>query len=460
MDMLVFVLFLVLIATGLIGTLVLFTRRRGDLPLGRAPLDALERRLDQLDRALHEEFRGSRRESAESLAQFTTVLLERIDAFAAALNARMVESAEAAARSLADAAASQDQRWTTCRGELDSLRRALEARVESLREKVDHRLEELQRDNAAKLDQMRQTVDEKLQTTLETRLGESFRQVSERLEQVYRGLGEMQTLATGVGDLKRVLANVKTRGTWGEVQLEALLEQALARDQYDCNVATNELSGERVEFAIRLPGRSGNPDETVWLPVDAKFPLEDYQALLDATDRADAPAIEDAGRRLEGRVRACAKDISTKYINSPHTTDFAIMFLPVEGLYAEILRRPGLGDAVQRDCRVLLAGPTTLWAILSSLQMGFKTLAIERRSSEVWTLLGAVKTEFGKFATVLDRIQKNLHHASTKIDEARKGTRTIERKLTQVQQLPSADAAGLLDGMLLPDEEAEPMGIS
>jgi len=281
--------------------------------------------------------------------------------------------------------------------------------------------------------------------------------VSERLEQVYRGLGEMQVLATGVGDLKRVLANVKARGTWGEVQLETLLEQALARDQYEVNVATNRDSNQRVEFAIRMPGTSGDPDQPLWLPIDAKFPLEDYQALLDAMDRADVAAVESAARHLEARVKACAKDISAKYVNPPHSTDFAIMFLPIEGLYAEVLRRPGLADTVQREHRVLLAGPTTLWAILSSLQMGFKTLAIERRSSEVWALLGAVKAEFSKFGRVLDGIQKNLQLATTKVDDARKGTRRIERKLTQVQELPCADAR-LLEGMLIDSIDHELAG--
>ncbi|HEU4690267.1 MAG TPA: DNA recombination protein RmuC [Vicinamibacterales bacterium] len=333
--------------------------------------------------------------------------------------------------------------------QIETLRAGLERQVEALRTTVDDRLRAMQDDNATKLDQMRQTVDEKLQSTLEARLGESFRQVSDRLEQVYKGLGEMQVLATGVGDLRRVLSNVKTRGTWGEVQLATLLEQVLAPDQYACNVATSETGGERVEFAIRLPGRSIGNEGSMWLPIDSKFPLEDYQALLEASDRADAAAVECAGRRLEARVRSSAKEISSKYLNPPTTTDFAIMFLPNEGLYAEVLRRPGLADALQRDHRIVIAGPTTLWGILTSFQMGFRTLAIERRSSEVWALLGAVKTEFAKFGTVLDGIQKNLHRAASKIDEARKGTRTIQRKLSDVQELPSADATTLLEGLVV-----------
>ena len=337
--------------------------------------------------------------------------------------------------------------------QIETLRAGLERQVDALRVTVDERLRTMQEDNAAKLDQMRQTVDEKLQSTLESRLGESFRQVSERLEQVYKGLGEMRVLATGVGDLRRVLANVKTRGTWGEVQLAALLEQVLAPDQYACNVATSDVGGERVEFAIRLPGR--DHDRPMWLPIDSKFPLEDYQALLEASDRSDATAIEEAGRRLEARVKGSARDISTKYLNPPSTTDFAIMFLPNEGLYAEVLRRPGLADCLQRTHRIVIAGPTTLWGILTSFQMGFRTLAIERRSSEVWALLGAVKTEFARFATVLDGIQKNLHRAASKIDEARKGTRTIQRKLSDVQELPSTEASALLDGLVINVEEGE-----
>jgi DNA recombination protein RmuC len=374
----------------------------------------------KVDTTLRDELRSHRTETSESVHRFADSLVQ-------------------AQASLGQAQSQQ----------IETLRAGLERQVEALKTTVDDRLRAMQDDNAAKLDQMRQTVDEKLQSTLESRLGESFRQVSERLEQVYKGLGEMQVLASGVGDLRRVLANVKTRGTWGEVQLATLLEQVLAPDQYACNVATSETGPERVEFAIRLPGRGGSHDGPMWLPIDSKFPLEDYQSLLDASDRADVAAIEDAGRRLESRVKSSAKEISSKYLNPPHTTDFAIMFLPNEGLYAEVLRRPGLADSVQRDHRIVIAGPTTLWGILTSFQMGFRTLAIERRSSEVWALLGAVKTEFAKFAAVLDGIQKNLHRAATKIDEARKGTRTIQRKLSDVQELPSPEAAALLEGVVI-----------
>ena len=329
-------------------------------------------------------------------------------------------------------------------GQMGKLTESNEKRLEALRTSVEDKLKAIQQDNTAKLEQMRQTVDEKLQGTLEKRLGESFKLVSERLEQVYKGLGEIQTLASGVGDLKRVLTNVKTRGTWGEVQLAALLEEVLTPDQYATNVATREGSSERVEFAIKLPGRGENRDEVVWLPIDAKFPVEDYQRLVEAQEAADAEAAEAAGRALEARVKACAADISNKYLNPPHTTDFGVLFLPTEGLFAEVIRRPGLAEAIQRECRVMIAGPTTLWSILNSLQMGFRTLAIQKRSSEVWTLLAAVKTEFGKYGDVLARVQKKLQEASNTIDTAAVRTRAIERKLRGVQELPAAEAQNLL----------------
>jgi len=394
------------------------------LGLGRKAVRSLGHEIDSLpskvDATLRDELRHHRTEASESVH-------------------RLGDSLVQAQTALGQAQAQQ----------IETLRAGLERQVEVLRTAVDDRLRAIQNDNATKLDQMRQTVDEKLQSTLESRLGESFRQVSERLEQVYKGLGEMQVLATGVGDLKRVLANVKTRGTWGEVQLATLLEQVLAPDQYACNVATSDTGGERVEFAIRFPGRGGNHDGPMWLPIDSKFPLEDYQVLLDASDRCDAAAVEQAGRRLEARVKLSAKEIASKYLNPPHTTDFAIMFLPNEGLYAEVLRRPGFADYLQREHRIVVAGPTTLWGILTSFQMGFRTLAIERRSTEVWALLGAVKTEFTKFGTVLDGIQKNLHRAATKIDEARRGTRTIQRKLSDVQELPATESTALLEGLVI-----------
>jgi len=288
-----------------------------------------------------------------------------------------------------------------------------------------------------------ETVEEKLQGTLEKRLGESFKQVSERLEQVHKGLGEMQTLATGVGDLKKVLTNVKTRGTWGEVQLGALLEQVLNSDQFATNVSTKD-GGERVEFAIKLPGQGAEKDETVWLPIDAKFPIEDYHRLVEAQEAANSERVDAAGRQLENRVKVCARLISEKYLNPPTTTDFGILFLPIEGLFAEVIRRTGLTEAIQRECRVVIAGPTTLWAILSSLQMGFRTLAIQKRSSEVWNLLAAVKTEWTKDGDILEAVQKKLSQASETIEQAKTRSRAVGRKLRDVQELPVGEAAALL----------------
>ena len=333
----------------------------------------------------------------------------------------------------------------TFSSQLSSLTSANEQKLDKMRETVEGSLKSLQEDNARKLDQMRATVDEKLHSTLEKRLGESFKMVSDRLEQVHKGLGEMQNLAIGVGDLKKVLTNVKTRGTLGEVQLENLLEQILTPEQYAKNVAVKPNGNERVEFAVKLPGR--NNDAAVWLPLDAKFPQEDYQRLIEAQERADAVQAEEAGKALEVRVRHQAKEIRDKYIDPPHTTDFAILFLPMEGLYAEILRRPGLFDSLQRDFKVLVSGPTTLAALLNSLHMGFRTLAIEKRSSEVWTLLGAVKTEFGRFGDILEKTKKKLQEAGNTIEDAARKSRSIQRKLKDVQELPSADLPQL------PEEE-------
>jgi DNA recombination protein RmuC len=333
--------------------------------------------------------------------------------------------------------------------QLAQLSESNERRLGEVRATLEQKLKDIEANNATKLDEMRRTVDEKLHATLEHRLGESFRLVSERLEQVHRGLGEMQTLAAGVGDLKKVLTNVKTRGTWGEVQLEALLEQLLTVDQYAKNVATVPQRGERVEFAVRLPGRNegvphGHGTQPVWLPIDAKFPREDYERLIEAQERADPVAVEEAARALEARVRLEAKSIAEKYVEPPHTTDFALLYLPTEGLYAEILRRPGLSDALQRDYRVTIAGPTTLTALLNSLQMGFRTLAIEKRSSEVWQVLSAVKTEFGKFGDVLAKTKAQLETVTRTIDQAQTRTRQMHRKLRDVEALPGEQASTLL----------------
>jgi DNA recombination protein RmuC len=339
--------------------------------------------------------------------------------------------------------AAQKAQLESMSGTLQKLSETNEKKSEALRVTVEARLSAIQSDNAAQLEKMRMTVDEKLQGTLEKRLGDSFKQVSERLEMVHKGLGEMQTLATGVGDLKKVLTNVKTRGTWGEVQLGALLDQVLSPDQFAANVAVKG-GGERVEYAIRLPGQGPEKDGAVWLPVDAKFPVEDYIRLVEAYDSGEADKVEAAGRQLEARVKLCAADISKKYISPPDTTDFAVLFLPVEGLFAEVLRRTGLAEAVQREHRVVIAGPTTLWSILNSLQMGFRTLAIQKRSSEVWNLLGAVKTEWSRYGDVLEAAQKKLHQAVETIEKAKARSRAVGRKLRDVQELPEEEARALL----------------
>jgi len=371
---------------GFLAALVFFVARRASSrPDDGSEVQAeLIRRLDLLDRGLRDEFSRNREEGAS-------------------------------------AAKSQ--------------REELGKSLEGVRAIVDVRLKELQQDNAKQIDKMRATVDEKLQGTLEKRLGESFKLVSERLEQVHKGLGAMQQLASDVGGLQKVLSNVKMRGGWGEVQLGNLLEQVLTADQFARNVKTRDEGGEHVDFAIKLPGdENGAP---VWLPIDAKFPTEDYQRLLAAQDKGDVVAIDDAMRSLETQLKKSAKDICQKYINPPRTTDFALMFLPMEGLYAEAIRRVGLVEQVQRDCRVIFAGPTTLAALLNSLQMGFRTLAIQKRSSEVWNLLAAVKTEFGKFGEALSAVKDKLDQAARHVDNVAVRSRAITKKLRDVEELPS-----------------------
>ena len=388
-------------------------------------------RLDRLERQLREESERSRQDGAWQ----AKALREELAATTNQYN-------EAVLRRLAENAGQQGDQLASFAKQLQFLTQSNELRLDRLRQTLETQVQALQADNSQKLEAMRQTVDEKLHATLEKRLGESFQLVNERLEQVHKGLGEMQALAVGVGDLKKVLTNVKTRGTWGEIQLGALLEQILAPGQYATNVATKPGSDARVEFAIILPGQGGS--EIVHLPIDAKFPQEDYQRLLEAQELADAAAAEAAAKALEIRIKAEAKDIRDKYLSPPHTTDFGILFLPVEGLYAEVLRRTGLYETLMREYHVTVAGPTTLSAILSSLQMGFRTLAIEKRSSEVWMLLSAVKTEFGKFGDILEKTNKKLQEASNVMDDAARKSRTIERKLKGVQLLPSAGAETLL----------------
>ncbi|MBI4386205.1 MAG: DNA recombination protein RmuC [Elusimicrobia bacterium] len=329
-------------------------------------------------------------------------------------------------------------------GQLRSSANTTETRMDSLRESVQQRLSELQQDNAAKLELMRQTVDEKLQTTLERRLSESFHVVSQRLEAVQKGLGEMQSLATGVGDLKRLLTNVKTRGSWGEMQLKSLLSEILTKDQYQENVKTREDSQDFVEVAIRLPGRRGDEQEPVWLPVDSKFPVEDYQRILDARDQGDAASLEKSTRDLVDSVKREARRIREKYLNPPKTTDFGIMYLPSEGLYAEVVQIRGLAEVLQREHRISVVGPSNLAALLNSLQMGFRTLAIEKKSGEVWALLGAIKTEFGRFGDLLDRTQRKLEEASQQVESAARKSRTIARKLNRVHEVPAEQAREML----------------
>lgn len=390
----------------------------------------------------------SARQLARDLAIGLRDQREEIAASVARSSAQIVQQ-------MAVLSAVQNQRVDAFEAQLGKLTEANEARLRDIRYTLETRLTELSRDNQIKLDEMRNTVDEKLQASLEQRFSASFKQVAERLEQVHKGLGEMQVLAGSVGDLKRVLANVKTRGQWGEVQLAALLEQILTADQYAANVATITGSSERVEFALRLPGtgRRGTGEAPVWLPIDAKFPMEFYEKLLMAQEAADTALLESSVKALIGRVRDDAKSIRSKYLAPPMTTDFGIMFLPTEGLYAEVARQPGLLDELQREQRVVIAGPTTLGAILTSLQMGFRTLAVEQRSSEVWQLLGAVKTEFGRFGEVLAKTHDQLQRAAKTIDSAGVRTRAIERHLRQVETLPGEAAKAMLG--LGPEVNAE-----
>ncbi|MGD9327111.1 MAG: DNA recombination protein RmuC, partial [Desulfobacterales bacterium] len=365
-------------------------------------------------------------------------------------------SSDSLQQRLADNIRVQKDQLDSFSKQLMALARLNEEKLETMRKTLETQLWSLQEDNTKKLEQIRATVDEKLQSTLDQRLGESFKQVSERLEQVYKGLGEMRTLASGVGDLKKVLTNVKTRGTWGEIRLSHILEQILTPEQFEVNVATRKNSNERVEFAIKLPGQDADQEKIVWLPIDSKFPQEDYQRLMDARDAADKELAEKHIKNLEIRIKAEAKLIKDKYLEPPGTTDFGIMFLPVEGLYAEVLRRPGLCDTLQREHRIVVTGPTTLAALLNSLQMGFRTLAIGKRSSEVWQLLGAVKTEFGKFGQVLAKTKKKLKEAGHTIDQAEIRSRAIERKLKNVQDLSLTENAAISDHQQSSGNEDDP----
>ena len=390
--------------------------------------------FEKMDRSFRDEIARNREESSKNAkAQREEV------------NESILKLGEQISSTIGEISKGQKNQLDIFAKQMSTLTQMNEQKFDKLQEKVESQLKEIQDKNEKKLEEMRQTVDEKLHATLEKRLGESFKLVSERLEQVYKGLGDMQELARGVGDLKNVLTNVKTRGGWGEIQLENLIDQILTPEQYEKNVLTKKGSSDRVEIGIKLPGRNLVKSEIVWLPIDAKFPVEDYQRLLEAQDIANISAINDANKAIETRIKGEAKKIAEKYLDPPNTTDFAIMFLPIEGLYAEVLRRPGLAEFLQREYRVVVSGPTTLAALLNSLQMGFRTLAIEKRSSEVWKILGAVKTEFGKFGEILDKTQKKLQEASNTIDEAAKSSRKIERQLKDVQLLPAAEQERLIE---------------
>jgi DNA recombination protein RmuC len=488
----------VVLLVGIFALLVIVLRRpaRPDLTPVLTWLETLVKSQERTERALRDEIAASRKESADqaralreevqgALRHSTNALVQSVDRISAAQQQRLEDFArqlgalklanEAGAtqlrvelaathkdfrdsvqKQIVELTGSQKQHFDAFAAQLATLVEKLEKKSDELRVTLETKVTQLQTDNAARLEEMRRTVDEKLQGTLEKRLGESFKLVSERLELVHKGLGEMQNLASGVGDLKRVLTNVKTRGTWGEMQLGNLLEQLLTPDQYARNVQTKPLGRESVEFALKLPGRDDPDAKEVWLPIDAKFPKEDYERLVDASERGDAAAVEQASRDLELRVRSEARDIRDKYIAPPHTTDFGLLYLPTEGLYAEVLRRPGLSDALQREHRVVVVGPTTLAAFLNSLQMGFRTLAIQKRSSEVWRVLGAVKAEFGKFGDMLDKVKKKLDETGSTIEEAAHRSRQLEKKLRKVEALPASEASVLLAETGPAEVETEP----
>ena len=397
-------------------------RLREELLSAQKEIAYLGKLLDKTEKTVRDEMGLSRTEASNSMKSLSDSLISRINEMSKLQHMQ---------------SDSMDTR-------MGRLAKTNEEKLEAMRLELEQKLNSIMKDNSEKLEAMRATVDEKLHDTLEKRLGESFKLVSDRLEQVHKGLGEMQTLALGVGDLKKVLTNVKSRGIWGEIQLGNILEQILTPDQYHINIATKKNTQEKVEYAIRLPGKGGDGEE-VLLPIDAKFPQEDFQRLIEASEIGDIAAMEEAGKQLENRIKAEAKRICDKYINPPYTTDFAIMFLPIESLYAEVAKRPGLMEHIQDKYRINISGPSTMAAFLNSLSMGFRTLTIQKRSSEVWGLLGAVKSEFGKFGDILEKTNKKLHEASKSIENATKKSRTIERKLKDVEAMPLEEAAPAMD---------------
>jgi DNA recombination protein RmuC len=424
-------------------------------PMGPQLL-ALEKGQDRLERVLREEMAQSREESNKAFKltreEIASSVKAQFDSFRTETSNTLIAHHKGTTASITEMSSQHKGMLDSFSKQLLEMTQMNEKKLEQVRETVEKRLTVLQEDNSKKIEQMRATVDEKLQSTLEKRLGESFKLVSDRLEQVHKGLGEMQTLASGVGDLKKVLTNVKTRGTLGEIQLDNILEQILSPEQYGRYAQVRKGSSERVDFAVKLPGKDDD-SQHVLLPIDSKFPMEDYQRLLDAEEAGDLSVVTEAAKSLEARIKAEAKSIQEKYINPPYTTDFAIMFLPIEGLFAETLRRPGLWETLQRDFHVIVTGPTTITALLNSLQMGFRTLAIQKHSSEVWKLLGIVKTEFGKFGDVLDKTQKKLQEASNTISQAATRTRVIERKLRNVEEVPVSEEPELLAELNLAEED-------
>ena len=440
MFIVVVIMFVVIILLLLVLLVKRPTAASSEPPQVHARLDVFQGRLatlqngqERIERSVRDEIAQSRDEITKSSRGQREEMAGALKGFGDSVLSRMGETSNA-----------QKMQLESVTNQFEKLIISNEMKLNAVKSTIDANLKNIQNDNSTKLEQMRATVEEKLQGTLERQLGESFKQVSDRLEQVHKGLGEMQMLAVGVGDLKKVLINVKIRGIWGEIQLGNLLEQILTPEQYDQNVITKKGSKEFVEFAIKLPGRDQLKSEIVWLPIDAKFPLEDYQRLEEARENADTVQMEKSGKSLESQIKNLAKDIQNKYISPPDTTDFGIMYLPTEGLFAEVVRRPGLSDEIQRKYHVSLAGPTTLAALLNSLQMGFRTLAIEKRSSEVWKVLGAVKTEFGKFGEVLEKIHKKLDEATNTIVDATGRSRQIEKKLRTVAEIPVNESQKLL----------------
>jgi DNA recombination protein RmuC len=440
------ILFIIIILIVAVLGLQLWQSRRSSVDLAplASKLDVLQNLQERTDRSVRDE-----------IAKFRAEIQAQAHQERAELSGSLKSFGDSVQKNMAEIAGLQRCQLEGFAAQLALLTTMNEQKMEAVRLLVDEKLKQIQEDNTRQLDRMRETVDEKLQSTLEKRLGESFKQVSERLEQVHQGLGDMRNLAAGVGDLKKVLTNIKTRGTWGEVQLGALLEEILAPEQYAKNVRIHKNSNDVVEFAIKLPGQGEQDSDHVLIPVDAKFPVEDYQRLLDAQENADAAAAEEAARLLETIIKKEAKEIFNKYISPPVTTDFGIMFLPSEGLYAEIIRRTALVQLLQREYHIIVSGPSTFAAFLNSLQMGFRSLAIQKRSGEVWKVLGEVKTEFGKFGDLLDAVHKKLVNATDSMDDVRKRSRAIQRKLRSVHELPGSSAEVMIEDKTSPDLDSD-----